>query len=71
MLIHDNCQFHHVQELLPHANGGQQLERFPASVHRHLDGTRGRWIAQHCAGCEIRTVSSGPVLALTLGAPGE
>lgn len=69
MLTHDDCQFHHVRELLPHGNGGLQLQRFPQQVYNHLDHPRGRWIARKCVGCEVRLVTSSPVVAPTFGAP--
>lgn len=69
MLIHDDCQFHHVCELLPHGNSGLQLQRFPQRVFNHLDHPTGRRIAQKAIGCEIRLVTSSPVVAPIFGAP--
>ena len=69
MLIHDDCQFHHVQELEPHPNGGLQLQRFPRHTCDRLDAPRGRFISQQCVGCEVRMVCTGPSVAPTFGAP--
>jgi len=71
MLNHDECQFHHVLELLPHGNGGLQVQRFPQRVYNHLDSPTGRRMAQKGAGCEVRLVTASPIVAPTFGAPDD
>jgi hypothetical protein len=70
--IREIVQFHNVAELEPLAGGGGlQLHRFPREVREALGfkaHTRGRFYAHRCAGCEIRFVTAGPFVALTLAA---
>lgn len=69
-LIHDSIAFHNVAELeavsgLP----GLRLQRFPADLRDRLgfkSHTRGRFWSHHVAGCEIRFVTEGPFVRISL-----
>jgi lysophospholipase L1-like esterase len=71
-LIHDSIAFHNVAELeavpgLP----GLRLQRFPADLRDRLgfkSHTRGRFWSQRAAGCEIRFVTGGPFVRVSLSA---
>lgn len=71
-LIHDSIAFHNVAELeavpgLP----GLRLQRFPADLRDRLgykSHTRGRFWAHRAAGCELRFVTGGPFVRISLSA---
>lgn len=71
-LIHDSIAFHNVEELetVP-GLAGLRLQRFPAELRDRLgfkSHTRGRFYAHRAAGCEIRFVTAGPFVRVTLSA---
>lgn len=70
-LVHDDLAFHNVLELEPAPGGGRRLQRFPADLRNRLGfkhHSRGRFFAQRAAGCEIRFVTAGPYVRVTLSA---
>ncbi|MBC8040175.1 MAG: lipase, partial [Opitutaceae bacterium] len=73
MLIQDSIAFHNVVELepAPGLGSGFRLQRFPATLRDCLGfkhHTRGRFFAQRASGCELRFVTAGPFVRVTLSA---
>ena len=71
-LVHDSIQFHNVEELeaVP-GLGGLRLQRFPAEVRDSLgfkDHSRGRFFSHRAAGCELRFVTEGKFVRVTVSA---
>jgi lysophospholipase L1-like esterase len=71
-LIHDSFAFHNVAELeaVPGVPG-LRLQRFPAALRDRLgfkSHTRGRFYAHRAAGCELRFVTGGPFVRVSLSA---
>lgn len=64
--------FHNVAELEPVPGlAGRRLPRLPAAVRERLGykaHTRGRFHSERAAGCEIRLVTAGPFVRVTLAA---
>ena len=71
-LVHEHIQFHNVAELEPVTGlAGRRLQRFPAVVRAHLgfkSHTRGRFYAHRATGCELRFVTDGRFVRVTLSA---
>ncbi len=70
-LIHDSVAFHNVVELAPSPAGGLRLHRFPAALRDRLGfkhHSRGRFFAHRASGCEMRFVTAGPYVRVTLSA---
>jgi lysophospholipase L1-like esterase len=71
-LAHANVAFHNVAELEPLPGlGGLRLQRFPRALRERLGfkhHSRGRFFAERAAGCELRFVSAGPFVRVTLSA---
>jgi len=70
-LIHDQIAFHNVAELepVPGPGGGLRLQRLPASVRDTLGfkhHSRGRFFAHRASGCELRFVTAGPFVRVSL-----
>jgi hypothetical protein len=71
-LIHDSIAFHNVAELEPVAGlAGLRLQRFPEFVREHLgfkSHSRGRFMSHRAAGCELRFVTEGAFVRISLSA---
>ena len=72
-LVHDNIAFHNVTELEPALGlgGGLRLQRFPAAVRNGLGFKHhscGRFFAHRASGCELRFVTAGPFVRVSLSA---
>lgn len=69
-MIHNGVEFHNVVELEEGTGfgGGLLLRRYPREV-RHTLGERGRFISEEATGCEIRFVTAGANVKITLTLP--
>ena len=71
-LIHDHLAFHNCEELEPvQGLAGLRLQRFPAAVRDSLgfkSHSRGRFFSHRASGCEVRFVTDGKFVRLSLSA---
>ena len=71
-LIHDQIAFHNVEELeVVPGFSGLRLQRFPSSVRNAFgfkDHSRGRFFSHRASGCELRFVTEGRFVRLSISA---
>lgn len=73
MIVRDSIAFHNVAELepAPGLGGGLRLQRFPAALRERLGfkhHSRGRFFSHRASGCELRFVTAGPFVRVSLSA---